>query len=165
MAKSKEPHFTVIKDTREQKGHHFDEDAKNRCAGMVVQTMKTGDYTLLGFEDKLCIERKASVEELSINLGKESRPFRREIDRMAEFPHRFLILEFDLEDIMEFPNHKTSRIPMAKRKTVTISGKYILKCLAEFQLHYNIHVVFCGNKSRAFSNIMNIFKRINEMYV
>ena len=159
-----EHHFTVIKDTREQKGYNFSKTSKGRCAGMVVEKLDTGDYTLLGLENKICVERKASVEELALNLGQKKHPFMREIDRMAGFPHRFLILEFDLEDVIEFPNHVNSRIPESQRKDLHITSQYIVKCLTEFQVHKDIHVLFCGNKYKAFLAVMSIFKRINEMY-
>ena len=48
------PKYTVIKDTREKDGYFFKE--YDRCDGMVVETMKTGDYTLKGMENVLCIE-------------------------------------------------------------------------------------------------------------
>ena len=51
------PDYTVIKDTREQNGWSFSQ--YDKCAGMEIGTLHTGDYTLRGFEDVICIERKA----------------------------------------------------------------------------------------------------------
>ena len=67
----KAPAYTVIKDTREQDGYTFErfESRYHACAGMVVQKLDTGDYSLVGLEDKLCIERKGRISELAINLG------------------------------------------------------------------------------------------------
>ena len=88
---SKAPPYTVIKDTREQDGYTFEKfnGRYASCNGMIVRKLDTGDYSLLGLEDKVCIERKGRVSELAINLGKDKHRFMREIERMKEFPFRF----------------------------------------------------------------------------
>ena len=102
MAKYKQaPDFTVIKDTREQDGYFFSKF--NTCAGMVEHKLDTGDYSIQGLEDKICIERKGCVEELAQNLGSKKQTFLKEIERMEPFPHKYIILEFGLEDLIKFP--------------------------------------------------------------
>ena len=161
MSKYKQaPEFTVIKDTREQEGYYFSK--YNTCAGMVERKLDTGDYSIEGMENLICIERKGCVEELAQNLGQKKHAFLNEIERMKEIPHRFIVLEFSLEDLVEFPEN--SRIPEAQKKRLKISGKYMLKWLMEFQLHDNVHVIFAGNKYNAFLLVSSIFKRVNEMY-
>ncbi len=161
MAKyNKAPDFMVIKDTREQDGYYFGK--YNTCAGMVERKLDTGDYSIEGLEEKICVERKGCVEELAQNLGQKKHAFLNEIERMKSFPHKFIVLEFSLEDLIKFPEN--SRIPESQKASVKISGKYLLKCLLEFQLHDNINVLFCGNKHNAFLAVSSIFKRVNEMY-
>jgi|TARA_R110000751_G_scaffold227019_3_gene328942 ERCC4-type nuclease len=157
---AKAPNYTVIKDTREQEGYHFSK--YDKCDGMIVQKIDTGDYTIVGLEEKICIERKASPEELATNLGQKKHAFMNEIERMKPFRHKFIVLEFSLSDLVDFPDN--SRIPQSQRKQVKISGKYMLKCLMEFQLKRDIHIIFCGDKHNAFLTISSIFKRVNEMY-
>ena len=86
--------FVVIRDTREHKnkGWYFKES--EFCQGMVEKKLDTGDYSIEGLEDVLCIERKASVSEIAANLV--DKRFDRELDRMESFKYRFLILEFSL---------------------------------------------------------------------
>ncbi len=161
MAKYKQaPDFTVIKDTREQDGYYFSKF--NTCAGMVEHKLDTGDYSIQGFEDKICVERKGCVEELAINLGSKKHAFMNEIERMKDFPHKYIVLEFDLEDLLKFP--KETRIPIKNKASVKITGRYMLKCLVEFELYNDVHVLFCGDKHTAFLAVSSIFKRINEMY-
>lgn len=161
MGKYKEaPKFLVIKDTREQDGYHFSNF--NTCAGMVETKLDTGDYSIQGLEDKICIERKGCVEELAMNLGSKKHTFLSEIERMEQFPHKYLVLEFSLEDLLKFPDE--TRIPIKNKSIVKITGRYMLKCLIEFELYNNVHVLFCGNKHTAFLAVSSIFKRINEMY-
>jgi hypothetical protein len=157
---NKAPGYYVIKDTREQQGYFF--GPYQSCLGMVEQKLDTGDYSIQGLEDKLCIERKASVEELAINLGQKKYAFLEEIERMKDFTHKFLVLEFTLADLAKFP--KDTRIPQEKMPSVKITGKYILKCLMEFELYNDVHVLFCGDKQHAFATVSSILKRVNEKY-
>lgn len=154
------PDYTIIKDTREKEGYYF--NPYENCRGVIDQKLDTGDYTIMGLEDKLCIERKASVAELAINLGKDKYRFMREIERMQNFPFKFIILEFSLEDLMNFPNG--SDIPEEKWSSMRITNKYILKMLIEFQMYNNIHVLFCGNRKNAKLAVNSILKRVNEHY-
>ena len=131
MAYKEAPKFTVIKDTREQEGYYF--SAFNACAGMVEEKLDTGDYSIKGMEDKICIERKGCVEELAVNLGQKKHAFLAEIERMSTFPHKFIVLEFSLEDLIKFPDE--TRIPVKNKASLKITGKYMLKCLFEFQFH------------------------------
>ena len=101
MAKKKTPKFVVIKDTREQKGWIF--HSGDACDGMKPGTLKTGDYTLEGFEDAVCIERKKSVEEVANNVGKEKKRFNAEMERIQEYPFKYIICEFSMSDVINYP--------------------------------------------------------------
>jgi ERCC4-type nuclease len=156
------PAYRVVKDTREQDGYTFESFSGRytSCKGMVVKKLDTGDYSLEGLEDRLCIERKGRVSELAINLGKDKARFMREIERMQEFEFPFLILEFSLDDVIKFP--EGADIPEGNMSKVKITGKYLLKMLVEIQMNYNIPVYFCDNKRNAKFLINSIFKRVNE---
>mgnify|MGYP003636201899 FL=1 len=101
MISKKTPSYTVIKDTREQEGWFF--TSYDRCEGMEVNTLHTGDYTLKGFEDVVCVERKASVSEIATNLGKKKKAFYNEMERMRDFNFRYLLLEFSALDVVDYP--------------------------------------------------------------
>ena len=156
--------YTVIKDTREQDGYTFESftGRYTSCKGMIVEKLDTGDYSLKGLEDKLCIERKGKVSELAINIGKDKHRFMREMERMKEFKFKFLILEFTLDDVLKFPDG--ADIPEGNISKVKISGNYILKMLLEIQTKYDIPFYFCENKRNAKTMINSIFKRVSEYY-
>ena len=160
----KSPPYTVIKDTREQDGYTFEKFSGTYTSGegMVGKKLDTGDYSIVGLEDKICIERKGRISELAINLGKDKHRFIREIERMTPFPFKFLILEFSLEDVMDFPDR--SDIPEEKWSSIKVTNKYILKMLIEFQMYHGIHVIFCGNRKNAKLAVNSILKRVNEHY-
>ena len=58
--------YLVYRDTREKDGWEFTQSGY--CAGTQEQTIKTGDYTLYGYENHICIERKGNVSELATNI-------------------------------------------------------------------------------------------------
>ena len=153
--------YKVIKDTREKNGWFFSPNPREKCLGMEVATLKTGDYTLEGYEDVFCIERKASVSEIALNLGKKKGPFEREMERMREFDHSFMLFEFNMNDLLIFP--EGSYIPQRARSKVKITGSYLLKCLMEFQFTYDTKILFCGNKANAVTVPTSIFKRVTRM--
>jgi len=161
MAKKKRvPNYKVIKDTREQDGWFFSE--YDKCDGMEIGTLHTGDYTLRGFEEVVCIERKACASEIAMNLGKKKGAFNAEMERMRDFPFSFLVCEFDMADVLRYP--EGSRVPSKLRSQVKVTGKYLLKCLLEFQIWYDTKIIFAGNKNNAFLVCNSIFKRLNELF-
>lgn len=160
MSKTQIPNYKVIKDTREKDGWFFSE--WDKCTGMEVKTLHTGDYTLEGFEDVVCIERKASVSEIALNLGKKKSAFNAEMERMKDYAFSFIICEFDMDDVLKYPYG--SKVPVNLKSQVKITGKYLLKCLLEFQIWNDTKVIFCGNKNNAFLVCNSIFKRLNELF-
>jgi len=154
------PNYKVIKDTREQDGWFFSE--YDKCLGMQVKTLHTGDYTMEGFEDIICVERKGCVSEIAMNLGKKKNAFQAEMQRMKDYEFSFLICEFDMDDILKYP--EGSNVPKSLRDKVKVTGKYILKCLMEFQVYYDTKIMLCGNKSNAFLVCNSLFKRLNEAF-
>ena len=152
--------YTVIKDTREQDGWTF--SPYDMCKGMEIDTLHTGDYTIKGFEDVVCIERKACTSEIAMNLGRKKKPFQAEMERMKDYSFSFIICEFDMDDLLKYP--EGSRVPKIARSKVRVTGKYLLKCLLEFEIWYDTKIIFCGNKNNAFLVCNSLFKRLNEPF-
>ena len=161
MSKSKP--FTIIKDTREQEGYTFEPSSSryHTCKGMVSRKLDTGDYSIEGLEDKLCIERKASVVEFANNIGHDAVRFAKEIERMKDFPYKFMIFEFSLSDVMQFP--EGSDIPEEKWGSLKITNKFMLRRIMEYQMKHGIHVLFCDSKKNAKWAVLSIIKRVNEL--
>lgn len=84
--------MTIIIDTREQRPWSFREDIN-----IIYGTLKTGDYALDG-DDSFAIERKSMDDFLgTISSGWER--FQREIERMAEFSAKVIIVEGDYREV------------------------------------------------------------------
>lgn len=149
--------FFVIRDTREKVGvWNFPED--DRCLGTKTQTLKTGDYSMEGYEDILCIERKKTVSEFAGNVFQAR--FKKELIRMEEFKYRFIIFEFAFEDMMKYP--VGCYIPSYKQNFLKVTPQYMLRFVAEMQVVYGIHVVFGNTKMGAEKMAYSIMKRVQE---
>lgn len=64
----------------------------------------TGDYTIKGMEKIVCLERKRG-EELWGCLGSKREFFKHQLERMAAYPIRILLVEGSLEDFSHKPRY------------------------------------------------------------
>ena len=147
--------FTVIIDTREQKPWAFSNYT------VANRKLDTGDYSIEGLEHILCIERKQSSSEFANNIV-ESR-FKDVIERMSGMKYSFLLLEFDLEDLLIYP--KGSTVPRRMWDKIKITPAFLIKNIIELQLNHNIVVYFCGNSINAEKLAEYLFKKIHYIEV
>lgn len=134
--------FFVIRDTREQTGWQF--ATGKSCLGTKSGTLKTGDYTVEGYENILSIERKGSVQEFAQNLMDDR--FFREMERMKEYKHAYLILEFTAEDLFNYP--QSANIPSAAKAKIRTNGNFLMSKTMYLQHNYPIKVFFAGRKGK-----------------
>ena len=164
--------FTIIQDTREKQGWVF--GSINMCR----QTLATGDYTLqevLDYEEEsgiklLRIERKGTTGELSMNLGKNKKRFLREMDRLAEYRHKHVIMEFTKITLMQFP--EGSGIPKrywfkkgksGKRvRRLIITGAYMLSVLNKIEEDYGVQIHFADGRDSAIELAIAIFHNVYD---
>ena len=151
--------FNVIVDTREKNPLEFEE---YEAVATVVRTkLDTGDYCVEGLEDKLCIERKQSVSELAQNVVQDR--FKREIQRMEEIPHRFILLEFNVNDVIDYP--VGSNLPKRMWAKIRVKAPHIFGFLDSIQLDYNINVLFCGNHHNAQEMAYRLMAKCHKRYL
>lgn len=152
--KKRMPDYQVIRDTREQKGWHF--PVSPPCLGTVVGTLKTGDYTLKGYEDQFVIERKGSIAEFVENVVQQR--FERELQRLEAFPHAFVVLEFTFDDIVNWP--LTAAIPERAKQATRLTPQFIMKRFNEFQIMYKTKFILAGEYGLYVAS--SLFKRVVE---
>jgi ERCC4-type nuclease len=131
--------FTIIVDTREQQPWSFDNYS------IANRKLDTGDYSVEGLETLLAIERKKSINEIANNIIEPR--FKDVIDRLSKIKHSYILLEFDLENVLSYPIGST--LPKKMWDKVKISPSFIMKHILEWQMYHNIKVVFCGCPSNA----------------
>jgi hypothetical protein len=147
--------LNIIIDTREKKPWKLtDKDIGS------IQTKKlhTGDYTLVGLEDKFVIERKSSLAEFANNIIQAR--FKKELERLITFKYKYIIIECGFRDIINFP---VGSIPKHLWSKIKTTGTFIMKCIAQIQTKYDVHIMLCENTDIAKQMALSIMKRVIEL--
>jgi ERCC4-type nuclease len=149
--------YLVIRDSSEQ-ARFWDFEEDERCKGTIVQKLPTGDYTLEGYEKVFTIERKGSILEFATNIVEER--FTRELERFCQFKHAFILLEFRIDTLIDFPNGiKLPPETIAKFKK---GGKFLLRRTMEILLQYPCQIIPVDRRGKEVAT--SIFKRIVDHY-
>lgn len=96
--------MVIVVDTREQRPFRF----SNTEILVVTSTLATGDYSLRGFTDRVCVERKEYGDFLGC-VARQRHRFMAEMERLAVIPHRLLVIETDYSNIAS-GNHPISKV-------------------------------------------------------
>lgn len=128
--------FRIIVDTREQLPLPLP-------AGIVERgTLHTGDYSLAGHEDAFSVERK-SLEDLVRSLTHERGRFERELERLADFRFRRVLVEAPYKSIL------VERFPFSLASPSSIRGS-----VAAFEQRYGIPFVFATDRGEAAARLV-----------
>lgn len=146
----------VLQDTREQNPW----DLTKYGFQQEITKVDTGDYTIKGYEDKFSCERKASTGEMSINFGKKWKTFAKELKRMKEIEHRYIICEFPLSHIYTFPS--ASQIPHQSWSSLKITSAFLAKRIEEICGDYDITFIFSEDRLDAERKFVEIVNAINN---
>ena len=120
--------YTIAVDTREQRPYEF--------PGAVVMTLPTGDYSLIGLEDRVAIERKSKADAYG-SLGQGRARFRREWERLAALDYAAVVIEDSLPGFLQRPAH-------SKMSPVSAVGT-----LLAWSVRYRVPVFFAGDRAHA----------------
>lgn len=126
----------VVQDTREQKPWAF----KN----VIIKKLETGDYSLIGFEETHCVDRKGIITELAHNLTEKR--FERECMRMKSMDRAIIIAEFEKRALSDWPEN--AGLTQDQKSKVKTSAKFLRKRLYYLQETYGIIFIFAGPYGR-----------------
>jgi ERCC4-type nuclease len=115
----------VVIDTREQRPYAF--------PGAVPGTLPTGDYSLLGFEHQVAVERKSKSDAYS-SLGRDRARFRREAERLGAMPFGAIVVEADTVDFLRPP-------PFSQ-----LAPTAALHSLLSWSVRFRLPVFFAGDR-------------------
>jgi ERCC4-type nuclease len=149
--------FLVIKDSREQLGYDFPQD--NYCAGTKIEKVDVGDYSIEGLSHLIFLDRKKSTSELSMNMLEER--FDKLLKKASKYKYKFLLFEFDYEDILTYPIN--SGIPRSQFKRIRVKPAFIASFVARIEIEYGIHIIYAGNADRAEKICYNLLKQIYKI--
>ncbi len=146
--------FTVVVDSREQAPFGFrnlTSDVGDGKRPLIVSTekqgLKTGDYSIAGYEDQVAIERKSLSDFLGC-CGNDRKRFQKQLERLNEIKVAYVVVEAGWPSILA--GHEHSRL---NPKTVFRS------VLAWQQRLPGIHWMMCSTRSLAEVATFRILER------
>lgn len=150
----------IIVDTREQTPWDFEGDSA--FEKVQYEKLEQGDYSLVGYEKIVVIERKANADELFANFTNGKERFFAEAERlMADVKYRFIVIEQTLQDILSPNNYfvnKTKRNKFSPNMPVIV----VINNLIEMMVKYRINVIFGGSKAKNIAK--GILLKTKELY-
>lgn len=133
--------FVIIVDTREQKPWRFRSKTTKR-------KLDFGDYSVEGQEFLIQIERKGSLSDLYLSLGKHHKRFMEKMRLAAkQVIYPFLIIEASL-----------SEVSIGFERS-SISPSVIISSLIDL-MREGVYVIFVGKTRRTSLFVENLLKRI-----
>ena len=123
----------IITDTREQNPYSFSKWDVEVQTG----TLSTGDYSLLGYEDVVAIERKGIDDLVSCFMGENRNRFERELARARDYELFVVVVEASLTDIGR-GRYKSNMNPHAALQSMTT-----------FFIRYSTPFLCCGSRPGA----------------
>lgn len=125
--------LTVIEDSREQSPLDF---TGMRGVKSVRQGLKTGDYSIQGYEDKICFERKSVPDLVGTLIGGHER-FLREMNRMKDFEVKYILVEHTAGTVYRY----------CERHAWEKKFDTIIQSLLAYAYHYGVRVRFCKDRA------------------
>lgn len=134
MKKKEKPRPMFIIDTREQKPFVF--TGIGEVIDLTVGTLKSGDYSVAGYETRVAVERK-SLEDavMSMTWGRER--FERELMRLSSFQRAAVVIEGSMQDVLDGA-FRSQAAPQS-----------IIGSCAAFFVDYGVPFIFANNPATA----------------
>jgi len=120
----------IICDSREQAGYTFAQFPDVRTT---TGTLATGDYSLVGFTDKVAIERK-ELSDLLACLTHDRDRFTRELERLRGFESAVVLVEARYSDI-QAGRYRSKMTPAAAEQSII-----------SIMEHYRLPFFFAGDR-------------------
>lgn len=132
----------IVIDTREQEPWAFAHETYRK-------KLEVGDYSLLGRENSVAIERK-TLDDLVNTVIHAKQRFHNELSKMAGYQYRCVVVEADFSDVTN--GHYTSK---ADPKSVAGSVVSII-------IDYGVPVFFLSNRPLARAFVQKMLERIDR---
>ncbi|MDR0881610.1 MAG: ERCC4 domain-containing protein [Candidatus Adiutrix sp.] len=124
----------IIVDTREQKPFTFE---GREAVEVVVGTLATGDYSLVGLEDRVALERKSLADLVGCLTGSNRDRFERELARGRGLDYFAVIIENGFEELT------------AKQYHSNLNPHAAAQSILAFQVRHRVPFIWAGNRRAA----------------
>jgi len=136
--------FTIIQDTREQTPFLFPPEYP-----VEVSKLDTGDYSIKGLTDLVCIERK-SVPDLVSCIGKGRERFERELKRMRGYRYSAVIVEGTLQKLS------------GGNWRGKIQPAHLLGSVASWRIKHGIDFIYAGNAELGAQETERLLRKFHD---
>lgn len=147
---------TIVIDTREQLPWDFSAPAVVELLRTELPTVRgtlpTGDYSVLGLETKVAIERK-SLADFVMCCTQERERFFAEMERMRSYELRAVLIEANQTDV--YAHRYRSKVPPSS----------VLATASTLIVRYGVHVGWCGSRVLAARDAGWMLRRAWEMHI
>lgn len=153
------PEFIIAVDTREQLPYRFvgfDRVEKGRRHIInqmtATETLSTGDYSIIGMENRVCVERKSLADFVgTLTTGRDR--FKRELERMGKIDYPAIVVEASWLDISEWSDSGMN--PKALINS-------IIAWSIDYRAKWFLAADRCGGETFTFNWISKAFKKIKN---
>jgi len=137
--------LVIVRDTREKAGYLFDAVAPPPV--VKVRGLRTGDYSLEGYEDAVAVERKSIVDAYGTFTNGRKR-WERELERMRTLEFAAVVIEADWLTIVRDPPWRSGASPKA-----------IFASIVAWTQRFGVHFFTCPNRAFAEKMTYRILER------
>ena len=119
----------VVVDTREQRPYRFPCDT-------IRAALPAGDYSIVGFENRVAIERKSKADAYgTIGAGRDR--FVRELEKLARYDYAAIVIEASMKNFLRPPERSR------------LHPNSALRSLLAWHVRYGVHLFFADSRALA----------------
>ncbi len=142
--------MTIVIDTREQTPYTFSM-FDGGSVEIVRKKLDAGDYSLVGHEHEIAIERKTHADAYGC-LGKGRKRFHREIDRLVDYKYAAIIIECSLQTFLDPPPNSM------------LNPSAAINTLISWDIRFGVRVIFASSRGLAETYVFRMLQKFNDHY-
>lgn len=139
---AKERPITIVIDTREQRPYEF----ADTSLGTTRKALPAGDYSIVGFETDIAVERK-SIDDFAQSVVKNRDRFNAELDSLRSYAFACVVVEGSMADVA------------AGRYASGASPSSVFAAMVSIIVDSAIPVFFCSDRPTARKFVEEFLRR------
>lgn len=140
MARTRKPKICpaeIVIDTREQAPFSFMSIDPWDRIDVTHQALKTGDYSIVGYESRITVERK-SISDFYGSIGSDRERFEREMVRLSQMEFAAVVIEGGWRELL-----------VDRPDTIQMSARSASGTIYSWSVRYGVHFFPCDGRRHA----------------
>lgn len=121
---------------------------------IIVKTEKrrlmTGDYSIVGFEDRIAVERKERSDAYQ-SFGRERRRFEAELERLSQMDYAAVLVEDTWDGMEHRPPRNSKMLPES-----------VIESMIAWQQRYGVHFLLVSGRRQAERLCFRVLRRFHR---